>query len=243
MDRSISFTVSRRTIRLALALAVVVAVLAPVAVIAAGGTFTDDDSSIFEGNIEWMAANGITSGCGPGLYCPEDNVTRGEMAAFMERLATKKVVEAATAEDASTVGGLTAAELMANSPIGVGFYDRATLFGTGVTGVTSPKTGVYCVTMDPALGLSRSDVVVQAAAEWGSSSGYDLFAYWDVYAGDCEDGQFSIRTYQFSYDGDFDVSDVELNGDVAWTYTMYHRPPAGRPLAAAEGELLSNANR
>ena len=43
-----------------------------------GNTFVDDNSSIFEQDIEWMFAEGITSGC-PGtgpLYCPGNTVTR-----------------------------------------------------------------------------------------------------------------------------------------------------------------------
>ena len=109
MDKQFTLSVSRRTLKMALVMAVVMAVLAPVAVIAAGGTFTDDDTSIFEQDIEWMATNGITSGCGIDLFCPDDNVTRGQMAAFMKRLATKKVVDAATAitaDDAGTLDGL-----------------------------------------------------------------------------------------------------------------------------------------
>ena len=115
MEKESTISVSRRTVRLALAFAVVLAVLAPVAVIAAGGTFVDDDNSIFEAEIEWMAANGITSACGPDTYCPNSNVTRGEMAAFMKRLATKKVVNAATAvtaDNATTVGGYAADSLV-----------------------------------------------------------------------------------------------------------------------------------
>ncbi|HEY6628242.1 MAG TPA: S-layer homology domain-containing protein [Acidimicrobiia bacterium] len=53
-----------------------------------GGTFTDDDGSIFEGAIEAIAAEGITEGCNPPentLYCPDDLVTRGEMAVFLVR--------------------------------------------------------------------------------------------------------------------------------------------------------------
>ncbi|MEA2002694.1 MAG: FG-GAP-like repeat-containing protein, partial [Actinomycetota bacterium] len=52
------------------------------------GTFVDDDSSIFEADIEWLAAEGITSGCNPpgnDRFCPDDNVTRGQMAAFLVR--------------------------------------------------------------------------------------------------------------------------------------------------------------
>lgn len=35
--------------------------------------------------IERFAARGITSGCGNGRYCPEDSVTRAQMAVFLER--------------------------------------------------------------------------------------------------------------------------------------------------------------
>ncbi len=59
-------------------------VVAPAA-IASGGTFGDDDGSVHEVNIEALFAAGITKGCGPGLYCPDDPVTRGQMAAFLHR--------------------------------------------------------------------------------------------------------------------------------------------------------------
>ncbi len=35
--------------------------------------------------IELFATRGITSGCGGGNYCPEDSVTRAQMAVFLER--------------------------------------------------------------------------------------------------------------------------------------------------------------
>ncbi len=50
-----------------------------------GGTFTDDDGSVHEGYIEALVAEGITTGCGDGLFCPDDPVTRGQMAAFLTR--------------------------------------------------------------------------------------------------------------------------------------------------------------
>ncbi len=86
------------------AVALVVAVLAPVAVSAAGGKFTDDDTSVFEADIEWLADAGITLGCNPPTndnFCPDKPVTRGQMAAFMHRLAVNQVVDAATAEHAA----------------------------------------------------------------------------------------------------------------------------------------------
>jgi glucose/arabinose dehydrogenase len=53
-----------------------------------GGTFTDDDGNTHEGDIEAVAAAGITRGCNPPFndrYCPDDEVTRGQMAAFIRR--------------------------------------------------------------------------------------------------------------------------------------------------------------
>jgi hypothetical protein len=52
------------------------------------GVFRDDDGNIHESNIELIAALGITKGCNPPFnddYCPEADVSRGEMAAFLVR--------------------------------------------------------------------------------------------------------------------------------------------------------------
>jgi hypothetical protein len=53
-----------------------------------GSAFTDDDGSVFEDDIERLAAAGITRGCNPPsntLFCPDDPVTRAQMAAFLHR--------------------------------------------------------------------------------------------------------------------------------------------------------------
>ncbi len=52
------------------------------------GTFVDDDGSPHERDIEAIAAAGVTAGCNPPAndrYCPDDPVTRGQMAAFLVR--------------------------------------------------------------------------------------------------------------------------------------------------------------
>ncbi len=52
------------------------------------GPFFDDDTSIFQADIEAIAALGITKGCNPPYndrFCPDDRVTRGQMAAFLVR--------------------------------------------------------------------------------------------------------------------------------------------------------------
>lgn len=53
-----------------------------------GSTFIDDDGSVFETDIAKLAAAGITRGCNPPdntMFCPDEAVTRGQMAAFLVR--------------------------------------------------------------------------------------------------------------------------------------------------------------
>jgi len=50
--------------------------------------FADDDGSIFEADVNSLAAAGITRGCNPpenDRFCPRQPVTRGQMAAFLVR--------------------------------------------------------------------------------------------------------------------------------------------------------------
>lgn len=48
--------------------------------------FADDDGHLFEGDINALAEAGITKGCGNATeFCPDGDVTRGQMAAFLRR--------------------------------------------------------------------------------------------------------------------------------------------------------------
>jgi len=47
--------------------------------------FSDDSGSFHEADINRLAAAGVTNGCGGGLYCPAQLVTREQMAAFLHR--------------------------------------------------------------------------------------------------------------------------------------------------------------
>lgn len=50
--------------------------------------FVDTPGTTFEDEIDWLAFGGITQGCGDptsAYYCPDDPVTRGQMAAFLDR--------------------------------------------------------------------------------------------------------------------------------------------------------------
>ena len=50
-----------------------------------GDSFSDDDDSVFQTEIESLVASGVTSGCSLDRFCPSRPVTRGEMAAFLVR--------------------------------------------------------------------------------------------------------------------------------------------------------------
>jgi hypothetical protein len=53
-----------------------------------GSGFLDVRGHLFEASVTWMAQQGYTSGCNPPLntqFCPDDPVTRGEMAVFIAR--------------------------------------------------------------------------------------------------------------------------------------------------------------
>lgn len=52
------------------------------------GQFRDDDDSVHRNNIEILFAEGITRGCNPpvnDMYCPREELTRGQVAAFLRR--------------------------------------------------------------------------------------------------------------------------------------------------------------
>ncbi|CAN5795541.1 hypothetical protein BH23ACT5_BH23ACT5_14190 [soil metagenome] len=56
--------------------------------IPAGSPSFVDDGGVFQADIQWLAATGVTRGCHPPTndrFCPNDRVTREQMAAFLFR--------------------------------------------------------------------------------------------------------------------------------------------------------------
>ena len=102
---------SRRFTAFLVAMALLI--VTPLAVIAADKFDDVPDSNIFHDDIAWLADADVTRGCNPPdntQFCPDDNVTRGQMAAFMNRLANNRVVHAATARDSERLDGRDATE-------------------------------------------------------------------------------------------------------------------------------------
>lgn len=88
----------------------------------ASHTFTDvPEGHTFHNAIEWMQDSDITKGCNPPAndqYCPDDFVTRGQMAAFFARAANSRTF------DAGTLDGLDSSEFAKKGePAGAGDAD------------------------------------------------------------------------------------------------------------------------
>lgn len=53
--------------------------------VAAGIQFSDTCGHFFHDEIVWLSALGVTTGCATGEYCPNDELTRAQMATFLAR--------------------------------------------------------------------------------------------------------------------------------------------------------------
>jgi hypothetical protein len=89
--------------------------------------FRDIDASSLRMSIAWLAEEGITAGCAPFRYCPSANVTRAQMAIFLDRAFD---LPAAAGDHFSDDTGVT----------GEGSINA--LFEAGITGGCAP--GKYC---------------------------------------------------------------------------------------------------
>jgi hypothetical protein len=109
---------------LAVIIAATAAVVAPTAVWA-NDQFPDVPASdTHHDNINWLADEGITTGCGDGTnYCPSDPVTRAQMASFMRRLAVHL-----------TSGGVHITRGAADAPVVDRFYNNVNSTAPTISG-------------------------------------------------------------------------------------------------------------
>ncbi len=47
--------------------------------------FADDNDHLFETEINSISAASVTQGCNPGMFCPDETMSRGQMASFLAR--------------------------------------------------------------------------------------------------------------------------------------------------------------
>ncbi|MDH4119408.1 MAG: peptidoglycan DD-metalloendopeptidase family protein [Acidimicrobiia bacterium] len=123
------------------------------------GQFRDDDDSVHRANIEILFAEGITKGCNPptnDLYCPRDNLTRGQVAAFLRR----NLGLAATDNDYFT-------------------DDSASVFEGDINALTEAGIGFGCTETEfcPDAPLSRAEMAEYLVRAYGfdDPTGQDYF--------------------------------------------------------------------
>jgi hypothetical protein len=78
---------SRRRRRLTIGATVIALLALPASMVFASHTFSDVPTSAFyHDDVDTLVNAGITAGCGSGKYCPNNAVTRGQMAVFLNKL-------------------------------------------------------------------------------------------------------------------------------------------------------------
>ena len=135
-------------------------IVAPLTAVATHSFDDVPNDNTFHDDIAWLKDAAVTLGCNPpdnDEYCPEDNVTREQMAAFMRRLAENRVV------DADTVDGAHASDLMSEAHL-------ATTEGL-VNVPTSSTVDVMTLTLPPGSYLIQARVSVN---QNGGSAGRNI---------------------------------------------------------------------
>lgn len=113
MPEEIVVRISRRSMFRLLVIVALTAATIPAAAWASN-RFTDvSNNNVFHNDITALADAGVTRGCNPPdntLYCPDDVVTRGQMAAFLNRLGALSGQDPVV--NASTLGGFGSEDFM-----------------------------------------------------------------------------------------------------------------------------------
>ena len=93
-----------------LLVAAAVGALLPTAAFATHAGFGDGPFAPHAAGVHYMGETGITAGCGDGSnYCPDDAVTRAQMATFLHRMSGNGSIPPNV--DAATLDGLSVAQL------------------------------------------------------------------------------------------------------------------------------------
>ena len=118
------------------------------------GRFCDEDNSVHQANIEAIAQMGITLGCDETQrwrFCPHEQVTRRQMAAFLYRAVTRQT------ETPPTPGGPRLADVPADA-----WYSAYAQWAVTQAGFAAPD-GQF----DPASQVPRSDMAIMLATAFG----------------------------------------------------------------------------
>ena len=171
-ERSSRHEIPRRRRHIIFAVALVTLMTFSTVAYATAGRFSDvPNTNPFVPDIEWLAQSGVTRGCTTDRFCPQDFVTRQQMAAFLHRLAISRVV------DASTVQGLTPADLQgqmgSQGPTGPAGA-TGSVGPTGPTGPTGPSGVATFATVQGAAETVESGIGVPGSATAQCATGDEV---------------------------------------------------------------------
>ncbi|MGQ0608519.1 MAG: S-layer homology domain-containing protein [Chloroflexota bacterium] len=218
----------RRPSRPVLLTILVTALLAfPMGIALASHQFSDvPNSNAFHADIDALVDAGVTAGCGSGRYCPKANVTREQMAAFMNRLGAlapgkTPVVNAAELEGRDAASFTTHwLNVRAN---GIIRSHSVGLDGVQVLRPATSPTGTYCITLPDSAGWQHEVAVGTVQDSGGGFQSYGI-AVTTTFGHDCNSTGFDIAV------------DTTVNGaaqDVAFNL-LIPVSPAGSVIASEE---------
>ena len=169
------------TLRLIAVAFTLAGLVAPAAHAAPCAGFSDvEDTHPFCRNIEWIKNRKVTLGCTTTTYCPNDSVSRLQMAAFMNRLGTaltplvlkRELVSGTQDIDTSPVVCATTDQAIADYPRSV-LIDVA-VSATAASAVDFTVRGVYSTnggaSWQPVAAVAS--VAFASASQWGQASDF-----------------------------------------------------------------------
>jgi hypothetical protein len=140
-----------RTRRTMLVIGLALALVITPAIALAAHQFGDvPNSNPFHTDIAALVNSGVTAGCGGGNYCPKAEVTREQMAAFLNRLGAL-APDKTPVVNAAKLGGRSANELVrvARGSTNVSTVLESTETPHGSVSITAPAAGFVLVTAAP----------------------------------------------------------------------------------------------
>ena len=176
------------------------------------GCFTDTNGHWAETFICWMKDNGITTGIGGGNYGPEDNVTRAQMAVFMQKLDELAVSQASLADATN----LTAAKAYADASDAINlaaakaYTDAA--FSTGDTYINVGPSGWVPDLYTPG-SLVGYTTLYAAAALQASTTGLHYYMLSPALPSSLYNTRMILKGVKLCYDATLgaNIIEVELN--------------------------------
>lgn len=196
----------RRSARMALSVVAMAALLAVPIGVFASHSFTDvPDSNTFHTQIGRVKGAGITAGCTATTYCPDANVTRGQMAAFLARTGgristdgigqsfgpaistaavTPTTLATVTIKAGDVTGGYATVQLTGSmtayttSATGLPSYVVAYIREAGTAGVVSGYgTAQVDALAGGSFGIATAGLVGAVSVPTGVSKTYEIVAY------------------------------------------------------------------